>query len=185
MHRQKYPQTLRSLGTGDLGVTFANPHKLLDDVGWGILDLLQQDARISFSELGRRIGLSMPAVTERVRRMEESGIIPGYHAAINPAKAGFPLVVYMRLAISGGENMVSRATVALKRIPEIVECHRVTGTDSFILRAGLLSVAHLESLIDRLTPFGMTSTSTVLSSPLPYRPFRADHAGALPKPGKP
>jgi Lrp/AsnC family leucine-responsive transcriptional regulator len=91
----------------------------------------------------------------------------------------------MRLAISGGENMVSRATVALKRIPEVVECHRVTGTDSFILRAGLLSVAHLESLIDRLTPFGMTSTSTVLSSPVEYRPFRTDHAGALPKPGKP
>jgi len=166
-------------------VAFGNPHKLLDHMGWRILDLLQQDARISFSELGRRIGLSTPAVTERVRRMEESGIIAGYHASINPAKAGFPLVVYMRLAISGGENMVSRATVALKKIPEIVECHRVTGTDSFILRAGLLSVAHLESLIDRLTPFGMTSTSTVLSSPIPYRPFRADHAGASPRTGKP
>jgi Lrp/AsnC family transcriptional regulator, leucine-responsive regulatory protein len=163
-------------------VSFANPQKLLDDLGWSILDLLQQDARISFSELGRRIGLSTPAVTERVRRMEEAGIITGYHASVNPAKAGFPLVVYMRLAISGGENMVSRATVALQRIPEIVECHRVTGTDSFILRAGLLSVAHLESLIDRLTPFGMTSTSTILSSPVPYRPLRADHAGALPKP---
>src|SRR3977135_1566540 len=148
-HRQMYSLTLRSLGQV-ISVTFSNPHKLLDDAGWSILDLLQQDARISFSELGRRIGLSTPAVTERVHRMEESGIITGYHAAINPAKAGFPLVVYMRLAISGGENMVSRATVALKRIPEIVECHRVTGTDSFILRAGLLSVAHLESLIDRL-----------------------------------
>jgi len=69
-------------------------------------------------------------------------------------------------------------------MPEILECHRVTGTDSFILRAGLLSVTHLESLIDRLTPFGMTSTSTVLSSPVPYRALRADHA-VTPKTGRP
>ncbi len=165
-------------------MSFANPHKLLDDLGWNILDLLQQNARLSCAELGRRVGLSTPAVTERVRRMEEAGIITGYHASVDPSKAGFPIVVYMRLAISGGENMVSRATVAVKRMPEVLECHRVTGTDSFILRAGLLSVAHLESLIDRLTPFGMTSTSTVLSSPVPYRALRADHPGALPKSGK-
>ena len=156
-------------------MSFASRHKLLDGLGWGILEQLQQDARLSFAEVGRRVGLSTPAVTERVRRMEEAGIITGYHAAVNAAAAGFPIVVYMRLAISGGENMVSRATLALKRMPEILECHRVTGTDSFILRAGLLSVAHLESLIDRLTPFGMTSTSTVLSSPVPYRSLRPDH----------
>jgi Lrp/AsnC family leucine-responsive transcriptional regulator len=165
-------------------MSFAGRHKLLDDLGWGILEVLQEDARVSITELGRRVGLSTPAVAERVRRMEEAGIITGYHASVDPSKAGFPIVVYMRLAISGGENMVSRATMAVKRIPEILECHRVTGTDSFILRAGLLSVAHLESLIDRLTPFGMTSTSTVLSSPVPYRALRADHPGALPKSGK-
>lgn len=156
-------------------MSFPTRHKLLDDLGWRILEVLQGDARVSFSELGRRIGLSTPAVTERVRRMEDAGIITGYHATIDPGKAGFPIVVYMRLAISGGENMVSRATAAVKRMPEILECHRVTGTDSFILRAALLSVAQLETLIDRLTPFGMTSTSTVLSSPVPYRELRADH----------
>ena len=156
-------------------MSFPTHHKLLDDLGWRILAVLQADARISYSELGRRVGLSTPAVTERVRRMEDVGIITGYHAAIDAAKAGFPIVVYMRLAISGGENMVSRATAAVKRMPEILECHRVTGTDSFILRAALLSVSHLESLIDRLTPFGMTSTSTVLSSPVSYRELRADH----------
>jgi Lrp/AsnC family transcriptional regulator, leucine-responsive regulatory protein len=165
-------------------MSFTGRHKLLDELGWSILEVLQQDARVSFAELGRRVGLSTPAITERVRRMEEAGIITGYHAAVDPSNAGFPIVVYMRLAISGGENMVSRATVAVKRMSEILECHRVTGTDSFILRAGLLSVAHLESLIDRLTPFGMTSTSTVLSSPVPYRALRADHPGALPKAGK-
>ena len=159
-------------------MSFPTHHKLLDDLGWRILAVLQADARISYSELGRRVGLSTPAVTERVRRMEDVGIITGYHAAIDAAKAGFPIVVYMRLAISGGENMVSRATTAVKRMPEILECHRVTGTDSFILRAALLSVSHLESLIDRLTPFGMTSTSTVLSSPVPYRELRADHPRA-------
>jgi len=166
-------------------MSFATPHKLLDDLGWSILEVLQRDARVSFSELGRRVGLSTPAVTERVRRMEEVGIITGYHASVDPSKAGFPIVVYMRLAIAGGENMVSRATAAVKRMPEVLECHRVTGTDSFILRAGLLSVAHLESMIDRLTPFGMTSTSTVLSSPVPYRALRRDHSAAIQKPGKP
>jgi Lrp/AsnC family leucine-responsive transcriptional regulator len=68
--------------------------------------------------------------------------------------------------------MVRTATAAMKKMAEIMECHRVTGTDSFILRAELLSIGHLESLIDRLTPFGMTSTSTVLSSPIKYRPVR-------------
>lgn len=160
---------------------FGERHKLLDDLGWAILEQLQRNARLSFAEVGRRVGLSTPAVTERVRRMEEAGILTGYHAAVNPAAAGFPIVVYMRLAISGGENMVSRATQALKKMPEVLECHRVTGTDSFILRAGLLSVVHLEYLIDRLTPYGMTSTSTVLSSPVPYRPLRPDHPAGAPK----
>ena len=165
-------------------MSFADRHKLLDAFGWSILEQLQQNARLSFAEVGRRVGLSTPAVTERVRRMEEAGILTGYHAAVDPAAAGFPIVVYMRLAISGGENVVGRATLALKRMPEILECHRVTGTDSFILRAGLLSVAHLESMIDRLTPFGMTSTSTVLSSPVPYRPLRPDHPASAPKTSK-
>ena len=165
-------------------MSFPAPHKLLDDLGWSLLELLQQNARLSFSELGRRVGLSTPAVAERIRRMEEAGIITGYHASVDASKAGFPIMVYMRLAISGGENMVSRATVAVKKMPEILECHRVTGTDSFIVRAGLLSVSHLESLIDRLTPFGMTSTSTILSSPVAYRALRPDHPEALPETAK-
>jgi Lrp/AsnC family transcriptional regulator, leucine-responsive regulatory protein len=148
------------------------PHKLLDAIGWKIMEELQDNARISFAELGRRVGLSTPAVTERVRRMEEANIITGYHATIDPAKAGYPIVVFMRLSIAGGDNMVRTATAAMKKMAEIMECHRVTGTDSFILRAELLSIGHLESLIDRLTPFGMTSTSTVLSSPIKYRPVR-------------
>lgn len=147
----------------------ADPDKLLDSIGWQILRELQENARISHSELGRRVGLSTPATAERVWRMEEAGIITGYHARVDPTKAGFPIVVYMRLAVSGGENMVSRATAALKAMPELLECHRITGTESFVMRVGLHSVAHLESLIDRLTPYGMTSTSTVLSSPVPFR----------------
>jgi Lrp/AsnC family transcriptional regulator, leucine-responsive regulatory protein len=146
--------------------------KLLDSIGWRILGELQENARISHSELGRRVGLSTPAAAERVRRMEETGIITGYHASVDPTKAGFPIVVYMRLAVAGGENMVSRATAALKAMPELLECHRITGTESFVMRVGLHSVAHLEALIDRLTPFGMTSTSTVLSSPVAFRALR-------------
>jgi len=96
------PVVFLETATGGTWMSFAGQHKLLDDLGWSILEVLQREARVSFSELGRRVGLSTPAVTERVRRMEEAGIITGYHAAVDPSKAGFPIVVYMRLAISGG-----------------------------------------------------------------------------------
>ena len=160
------------MGMG-LGKRTHSLEKLLDGIGWAIVELLQEDARLSLSEVGRRVGLSTPAVTERVRKLEEAGIITGYHASVSPQKAGFPLVVSMRLSVTGGETMVARTTNAIKQIPEILECHRITGTESFLLRAALLSVNHLESLIDRLNHYGMTSTSTILSSPVPFRALRA------------
>ncbi len=140
--------------------------KLLDEIGWKIVRELQENARLSYAELGRRVGLSIPAVTERVRKLEDVGIITGYHAAINPEKIGRPITAFIRMNIMGD---APRLTAMLKEMPEIIECHRGTGGDSFILKANVASVHHLEKLIDGLLPFGMTTTSIVLSSPVVKR----------------
>ncbi len=141
--------------------------KLLDEIGWKILQELQNNARLSFAELGRRVSLSIPAVTERVRRMEDAGIITGYHADVDPEKIGLPITAFIRMNIVG--DMTPRLTALLKELPEISECHRGTGGDSFIMKVNVASVHHLERLIDRLLPFGTTTTSIVLSSPVAKR----------------
>ncbi|MBI1764153.1 MAG: Lrp/AsnC family transcriptional regulator [Acidobacteria bacterium] len=141
--------------------------KILDEIGWKILRELQENARISFAELGRRVNLSIPAVTERVRRLEDAGIITGYHAEVDAEKIGLPITAFIRMNIVG--DMTPRLTVLLKELPEISECHRGTGGDSFIMKVNVASVHHLERLIDRLLPFGTTTTSIVLSSPVAKR----------------
>ncbi len=138
------------------------PAKYLDEIGWHILLQLQENARITFAELGRRVGLSIPAVAERVRRLEDVGVITGYRAEIDHAKIGLPITAFMRLSVAG--DISSRLTTILKKIPEVMECYRVAGGDSFILKVDVSSVAHLEELIDKLVPFGTTTTSLVLST---------------------
>lgn len=136
--------------------------KLLDPLGWKLLKELQADARISFAQLGRRVGLSTPAVAERVRRMEDEGIIRAYRAEIDPASVGLPITAFIRMSIVG--NVLARLTECVHEMPEIIECSRGTGEDSFILKVNAVSVEHLKDVIDRLTPFGTTSTSLVLES---------------------
>lgn len=143
----------------------------LDAIAWKIAECLQQNARMSFAELGRKVGMSTPAVAERVRRLEEAGVITGYHAAINVAKLGVPIRVLVRLTIPGGDLQVSRAVTAIKDMSEISRCHRITGAESFVIEADVVSVRHLETLIDRLSALGATSTSTVLSSPVERREY--------------
>src|SRR5579863_6501931 len=105
-----------------------NPHVVeLDTIAWKIVENLQLDARMSFAELGRKVGLSTPAAAERVRRLEEAGVITGYHAAVDVAKLGVPIRVLVRLTIPGGDLQVSRAVTAIKELPEISRCHRITG----------------------------------------------------------
>lgn len=145
----------------------------LDAIAWKILEALQQNARLSFAELGRKVGLSTPAVAERVHRLEEAGIITGYHAAIDLQRIGLPIRALVRLTIPGGEAQMSRAVAAMRDLPEIGRCHRITGAESFVLEADVVSIRHLEALIDRLSTLGATSTSTVLSSPIARREYRA------------
>ncbi len=141
--------------------------KSLDETAWKILTELQNDARLSFAELGRRVGLSTPAVAERVRNLEAVGVITGYRAEIDLRKVGLPILAIIRLSAVG--DVLPRITAAVRAMPEVLECHRGTGADSFVMKVAVSSVGHLEALIDRLTPFGTTSTSIVLSSPVPWR----------------
>ncbi len=145
----------------------------LDAIAWKILESLQLNARISFAELGRKVGLSTPAVAERVHRLEEAGVVTGYHASLNLARIGLAIRVLVRLTIPGGDVQMTRALAAMKAVPEISRCHRITGAESFVIEADVVSIRHLEALIDRLTALGATSTSTVLSSPVERREYHA------------
>lgn len=157
--------------------------KLLDDKGWALLHELQLDARLSFGELGRRVGLSTPAVAERVRNLEAAGVITGYRAEIDLKKLGLPILAVIRVSAVG--DVLPRITAVAQAMREVLECHRGTGADSFIMKVAVSSVAHLESVIDRLTPFGTTSTSIVLSSPVERRLLeRPGLAASTPAPAR-
>jgi Lrp/AsnC family leucine-responsive transcriptional regulator len=159
-----------------------SPHVVeLDTIAWKIVENLQLDARMSFAELGRKVGLSTPAVAERVRRLEEAGVITGYHATVDIAKLGVPIHVLMRLTIPGGDLQIGRTVTAIKELPEITRCHRITGDESFVIEAHLVSVRHLEALIDKLSAFGATATSTVLSSPVERRDLSSKQIEAYEK----
>jgi len=160
--------------------------KLLDARGWALLRELQLDARLSFAELGRRVGLSTPAVAERVRNLEAAGVITGYRAGLDLKKLGLPILAMIRISAVG--DVLPRITSVVRSMPEVLECHRGTGADSFTMKVAVSSVAHLETLIDRLTPFGTTSTSIVLSSPVEKRLIEKPVAASVrpakePKPG--
>jgi Lrp/AsnC family transcriptional regulator, leucine-responsive regulatory protein len=141
----------------------------IDKMGWHILDELQENGRISFAELGRRVGLTLPAVAERVRKMEDAGIITGFRAEVNPAKIGLPIAAFIRISVAG--DVFARVAQTVANMPEVLECHRGTGADSFTLKVAVESVQHLERVIDKLTPFGTTSTSIVLSTLVNHRDF--------------
>jgi Lrp/AsnC family transcriptional regulator, leucine-responsive regulatory protein len=154
-------------------------HVQLDPLAWKILAELQADARLSYSELGRRVGLSTPAAAERVRRLEDSGVIEGYEARVNPARLGLAVAAFIRIRLTGSESLARKLTAAAGQMPEVLECHRCTGDESFILKVRVESVDDLQKLIDKLTPFGMTSTSLILSSPVERaRPLAADWSKA-------
>lgn len=142
----------------------------MDDLDWKVLSLLQNNARMTYTELARQIQLSVPAVTERVKRLEEAGVIEGYTAKINAAAAGYP--VSALIAITVPQPAKAKFLKLMESIPEVLECHHVTGADSYILRLVAVSVADLERLIERINLYGETRTSIVMSTPLPPRALR-------------
>jgi len=141
----------------------------LDSTDWGLLEALQEDARLTFAELGRRVSLSPPAVAERVRRLEDAGVVRGYHAELNLAALGLAMQAMIRITTSNSGECTSYGR-RLEDIPEVLEAQRVTGTDSYILRVAVRSMEHLEGLLNRLAPLsGDTITAMVLSTPVPNK----------------
>ena len=142
--------------------------RTLDSIDSAILRELQADARIPFAELGRRAGLSTPAVIERVRKLEDAGTIRGYHAQIDPTAVGLPLRAFIKVTIAG--DKLERFAAVARRVPEVRECHRVTGAESFIVQVAVRDVLHLEQVIDSLAPYVATQTSIVLTSVIDWNP---------------
>jgi Lrp/AsnC family leucine-responsive transcriptional regulator len=139
----------------------------LDSADWAIIEQLQQEGRISLSELGRRVSLSPSATTERVRQLEAHGVITGYHAVVDLAKVGYPVLAVVRLKYPGNHHQPLHRLLAERR--EILECLRTTGNDCYSLKVAATSMQHLETLVDELAAFGSTTTNVVYSQTLPHR----------------
>jgi Lrp/AsnC family leucine-responsive transcriptional regulator len=157
---------------------------LLDDTNLALLSELQRDARLTLAELGRRVGLSSPAVAERLQRLEETGVIGGYRVIVDPRALGYALGAVLR--IRPAPRQIPKVAEVAERTPEVVECHRITGEDCFFMKLYVRDVEHLEEVIDAFTPFGQTTTSIVQSSPvvprairLPAAPTRLDNVARL------
>jgi len=139
----------------------------LDATDLRILEALINDARVSIADLARSVGLSPPSVSERMRRLEEAGVIEGYTLTINPKALGLPIAAWLRIRPMPGQ--LHKVADILRAMPEIVECDRITGEDCFIARAHIQSVDDLEKLIDQVIPYAMTNTSIIQSSPVKRR----------------
>ena len=150
--------------------------QVLDSVSLRILVELEANARLTLADLGRRIGMSPPAVAERVQRLERAGVIVGYRAEIDPKALGYSVAAVVRIRPAPGQ---------LRRIPEVaaetsevVECYRITGEDCFLMKLHLRRMEDLEDILDRFTPYGLTTTSIIHSAPVPRRPLPLEASGS-------
>ena len=139
----------------------------IDRTNLRLIGELQSDARLSLAELGRRVGLSAPAVAERLARLEEDGTIRGYRAEVDPRALGYSLSVVIRVRPAPRE--LKKVADLAVRTREVVECHRITGEDCYFMKAHVRDVAHMEEVIDVFAVYGQTTTSIVQSSPVPLR----------------
>ena len=139
----------------------------LDDLNRRILAELLSDPRISMSALGRRVGLSSPAVTERVQRLERSGVISGYRVEIDPAALGLPVAAFVRVRPSAGQ--LPKIAALAESLGQVSECHRITGEDCFLIKVHAATIDGLEEVLDQFLQYGQTVSSIVVTSPVPPR----------------
>ena len=139
----------------------------LDSTDRKIIGELTSNGRVSLAELGRRVNLSSPAVAERVQRLERAGVITGYRAEIDPRALGYQLTAIVR--IKPGPGQLQRIPELALEIPEVGECHRITGEDCFYLKVHLRSIDELSLVLDRFLTYGETTTSLINASPIPRR----------------
>jgi Lrp/AsnC family transcriptional regulator, leucine-responsive regulatory protein len=150
-------------------VALTDPSASLDTVNRRLLRELAADPRITMSALARRVGMSAPAVSERIQRLHRTGVITGYRADISPAALGLPVTAFVRIRPAAGQ-LVKIADLA-DRTPEISECHRISGEDCFLIKVHAAAVEDLEKTLDQFLNFGQTITSIVVSTPVPPRPL--------------
>jgi len=147
----------------------------IDVIDQAILQELQVDGRVSWRELGERVGLSAPAARDRVKALERDGVITGYQVQVDPAKIGLPIRAIIRLsetvnAWSGDRSTATRVDDVVADLPEVLECHRVTGAESHVMRVLVASTGHLEEVLEAVWPFAGTVTNIVTSTSVPRRP---------------
>jgi Lrp/AsnC family leucine-responsive transcriptional regulator len=142
----------------------SNEANLLDSVNRNLIAELQAEARTSLAELGRRVGLSAPAVAERLQRLESSGVIRGYRAEVDPRALGYPLAAVLR--IRPAPRQLPKIAELAQATRQVVECHRVTGEDCFYMKLHVHSIEELEELLDQFLVYGTTTTSIIQSSPV-------------------
>ena len=147
----------------------ANENQLLDPINRRLLQELQADARVTMAELGRRINLSAPAVAERVQRLERAGVITGYRAEVDPKAIGYPIAAVVRVRPT--TRQLQKIPELAREIPEVVDCHRITGEDCFFVKLHLRSMDDLEEILDRFIVLGQTTTSIIHSAPVGPRPL--------------
>jgi Lrp/AsnC family transcriptional regulator, leucine-responsive regulatory protein len=145
------------------------PDPLLDEINVALLNELQADPRLSMSALGRRVGMSSPAVTERVRRLEEAGVIAGYRMVVDPRALGLPVSAYVRIRPTLGQ--LTKIAELAASIPQVTECHRMTGEDCMLLKVHAADIEQIETVLDQFLVYGQTTTSIVVSTPVPTRPL--------------
>jgi Lrp/AsnC family leucine-responsive transcriptional regulator len=144
----------------------------VDKTDWQLLEELQKDGRISFADLARLVAMSPSAVAERVRRLEEAGVIAGYRAIVHPENVGLEVMAFVRLRYPTGNYRPFYAL--LDSTPAIIEAHHVTGEDCFVLKVVARSMRHLEEVSGRIAGLGSVTTSVVYSSPLTGRAIAVD-----------
>ena len=152
--------------------SFDAQNGLLDDTNRRLLSELHADPRIGMSALARRVGMSAPAVTERVQRLERAGVITGYRLEVDPAALGLPVTAFARIRPAAGQ--LSKVADLARSIPQITECHRITGEDCFLVKVHAPAVEQLEAVLDQFLVHGQTITSIVVSTPVPPRPLPVD-----------
>nr|WP_042196733.1 Lrp/AsnC family transcriptional regulator [Kibdelosporangium sp. MJ126-NF4]CEL22457.1 Leucine-responsive regulatory protein, regulator for leucine (or lrp) regulon and high-affinity branched-chain amino acid transport system [Kibdelosporangium sp. MJ126-NF4]CTQ89313.1 Leucine-responsive regulatory protein, regulator for leucine (or lrp) regulon and high-affinity branched-chain amino acid transport system [Kibdelosporangium sp. MJ126-NF4] len=140
----------------------------LDELDWRIVERLQSDGRLSFKELGRQVNLSAPAVADRVRRLEEAGVITGYHARVDPRMAGHPISAFIQMRCSLARCLLKTSTA--DDYPEVVEIHKLSGDHCSMLKVRAASLEHFEGLLERMGKHGEMRSSVVLSTQFDGRP---------------
>ena len=140
---------------------------VLDKVNLQIVRALQDDPRVSMSELARRVRLSPPAVTERVDRLRQAGVISGWRLEVDPEAVGLPITAYARA--QPGPGQLARLAALARQTDEVTECHRITGEDCFLIKLHVRSMAHLADVLDHFSVHGRLTTSIVVSTPVPLR----------------